>query len=445
MKIKILFLSIFFVLFSQLSFSNQLYAIYNIDTDTVNNLKVKWYILSDIYANIETCNTNKDLYNQTISYYRRSDCFEYNSNYYYIKCDISDNCLLNNILNWKNNSWINYTDTISNNNNLNTTFKNPDTISDYQYYFTPIYLIRTFNKFTEKYYLKTSTLTSNDSVITHNWEKIDWKVVLSKLFTNGTKPIYQSSNGADWYISYQNVGNMIWYAWELPGDWRIAIYNCIKWADELFLSYDKSCEWHKKYNNEIFYLYPYEDKTSNNPEFTANSYLTLKNDLTIIAKTNVAKENISFCIQWNKCIKLSKRWEEYYVFGINKVAWYKITIEWLPAKKYTWYFKYINKNWQVSRSNYFTEIVDNSIFWNITNIWDNKVHISFAIPEKIFPKFYINFNWWNYNLINEWWNIVKNNWLNTYSQNISWLIRWVYESYVVYWSKRLKLNTITIN
>lgn len=410
---KKLFIQILIVFILNLVFSNNLYATYNISSEKINELVNNWYFLSSSYTSEQQCIDKINEYNRTVGFYIRSECFNNNNKFYYLKCDKTENCSLNYILNQNTNN------------------------------FSQVYLFRTYNNRTGKYYLKYSNTKSISSIVTHDWEYVDWISILSNDHVSWTTAIYLWGNWADWYITYNTTSNLLWYAWENPWDWRIAIYNCYRWND-YYISNDISCNGNNRYNNSVFYMYPEEINKNINYWVIADSYVTLKDNLTIIAHTELPIENISFCVTWKSCVRLSEKWEEYKIFGLNKKAGYKITIMSVPAWVYEWYFKYVSADWKLRKSNIFRQIVKKSLDWNVTITWKQKAKVTFSVPEWFYPKFYINFNSWEFNLVDEWWLIRNSGWINTYTQNLSLLFRWVYNSYVIFWNNKLNLNSVTI-
>lgn len=614
--------------------------------------------------------------------------------------------------------------------------------------YKPTYLFRTYNNLTGKHYLKSSTTKDFWSIVTHNWEKVEWSAYISDTNITWTRAVYFSSKWAEWYISFTNNWNLIWYAWTSAWDWRIAVYNCLAWTNDYFMSHDKSCEWQKTVDTNVFYMYPnvqtissstiwsgnveypevfdknikykwnldlniklpkrtwkvpvyvdvhgwwwaiwdkdiifnndfkwvsdsiinswywivsinytlsttqiawsntvyneidcalqwieknkdkyqldtdniaiwwgsagwhlamqyslnqsrYKDtscesnsntptvtkvipvsgwydisidwlpstltnvnelvnnflwmksnaeriwsqkakdnspiynlgsseskskkylmiysknddvlsyekqwlpmydkmleywydislhdtwmtkhdwyhwdwvieaitsflkngtkivpKTINSntwciptfwnfcttntlPAVSATVYVTLKNNITITANTQLPKENITFCIEWWTCSKLDNTWKPYYIFGINKPAWYQTTLNWVLPWKYVWYFKYVDKNWSLWQSNKIESTIESSLSWNTSVNWQN-IYVSFSATEWLTPKFYYNYNWWAFNIVNSWWTTTKSNWIITYTQTFKDLPAWIYNSYIMNWNEKLTLNSTTI-
>lgn len=469
MTSKKLFISLFIFIISSVLFSNNTFAIYEVSSEKIDQLLDNWYYISGSHRSEQLCKDNIKTFSDTASYYDRSECFRHDNKYFYFKCDKNTRCDLNYVLN-QNLRNTKSTNTINNNSNINTTnniLNNTNNVnSNSNNNLIPVYLFRTYNNKTGKYYLKYSTNKNTSNIATHAGEYIDSTYVLSRNYISGTRAVYLWGNGADWYITYNTTSRLIWYAWENMDSSRIAIYNCYKWNDH-YISNNTNCNNNKKYTNEIFYVYP--DKklnisnnsnnnsninSNNNNNLNNNNYYTgywvksdikvsWDNDITFIAYTQLDRNNVSFCINWKDCVKLNYKWEEFNIPWTNTRWGYKINSYWVPAWNYQWHFQFVT-NWVVNKSNPFRHVIKKSTDSNITLTSRQKVRAFFTIPEWYSPKFFINYNWWEYNLIDEWWNITRSNWLVNYSQVLSLYIRWIYNSYLTYGNNRMDFWTINI-
>lgn len=423
---------------------------YSINNSTLSKIQENWYLLSFWYDTEKNCNDKIKEFNSNNFQYKRSECFENNKKYYYFRCSENQKCDLINIT--KNSiSNTNITTNNSNINSKNNTTNNLSNNSNLQISDKLTYLIRTYNIYTNKYYLKTSNTIDYNKIITHKWEKIKWILVLSKANLPWTRAVYISEWWADWYLTYRKTNKLVWYTISDTNNSRVKIYNCLK-KDDLYISSDVNCEWNKRYDNNTFYMQ--DDSFYNNTwkELVASVYTSLNNDITIVAHTKIDKNKISFCILWWKCSALSNKWINYYSFWSNKKVWYELFFKNLPTWNYKWYFRYIDINWELKNSNIISNngtISTNtnqnwSAYWKLTNLWKKYIQVTYTIPQWFNPKFYFNYNWWNYQLIEEWWKTMTQNWLNTYTQNFSWLFSWIYKAYVTYGTNKLDLGSITI-
>ncbi len=452
-----LFISLLLSFISLLVFWNTTYAVYNVDSAKINQLLDKGYFISAAHRSEQLCKDNIKNYSNTANYYDRSECFRSDNKYYYLKCEKNARCDLNYLFNLSTTNTNNTTYKKPNNTNQNNTNNNNNTnVSTTN--IAKVYLYRTFNNKTGKYYLKYSTNSSVNSVITHDGEYVDSVYVLSSKNVSGTTAVYLWWEWADGYITYNPTSKLIWYSGNNSDNWKIAIYNCYKWQD-FFITTDSACNGYKRYNNSVFYVYPAKidnnnsnsnsnnnNNNSNNINWTvtADSYISDDNILTIIANTELNRNNISFCVIWKDCVKISNKWEEYKVGNTNKRAWYKITIMWIPAWVYEWYFKYVSADWILRKSNSFRQVIKRTEWGNLTLISKQKLKAYFTIPEWYNPRFFLNYNWGEYNLIDEWWNITRSNGLLNYTQNLSLFIRWVYDAYVTYWNNRIEFNSVSV-
>ncbi|MDP2090712.1 MAG: hypothetical protein Q8K30_03865 [Candidatus Gracilibacteria bacterium] len=439
---KKLFIHIVLILFIGIFFSSSALAIQDVDKDKINKLLDKGYLISGSHISENSCIDMSKQFSLTSSNYDRTNCFKMDNKYYFLKCDKSSRCDLSYLLK------LNLSNTSGSINNNSSNIYNIDN-------FSKLYLFRTYNSKTGKYYLKYSTSKTTTNIVTHQGEYIDSIYIISNQNIAGTKALYLGGDGVDGYITYNYTNKLIGYVWDKAGDGRIAIYNCYKGSDH-YISNNNTCNGNIKYNSQVFYVYPnnaltsISDNTSNNNldnisgTVIADSIISGNNNLTIIANTQLAKNKISFCINSKNCIKLSSKWEEFKLQGSNTRGGYKTTILSIPSGYYEGYFQYIDANGKIQKSNIFKQLIKKSIDSNVTITSNQKVKAFFTIPEGFIPKFYINYNGGEYNIIEDGWEITKNNGLASYSQIISLYIKGIYNTYVTYGNNRINLNTISI-
>ncbi|MDD2871342.1 MAG: alpha/beta hydrolase fold domain-containing protein [Candidatus Gracilibacteria bacterium] len=200
--------------------------------------------------------------------------------------------------------------------------------------------------------------------------------------------------------------------------------------------------------NQYYYnciLYGNNCDSATNGEVVAYSYITANNTQNIIAKTNLPKQNISYCAGTsNQCVRLDARWENYYEIGTNNFAGYKISIQSIPANTYVGYFKYTGSDGRTYKSNNYKTVVESSANGNVMVTGSQTAKVSFSIPEYLTANYFFNYNGGIFKNVSEGWNVRISNGLKTYTQSFSGLFKGVYNSYVNYGENRLNLNSINI-
>ena len=165
MPSKKLFISLFLSLVSLFLYSNNASALYDVDSAKINQLLDRGYFISAAYRSEQLCKDNIRNYSNTASYYDRSECFRSDNKFYYLKCEKNARCDLNYLFNLNTTNNSNYKPNIvTNTQNHNTNTNNSNNSNN----ISKVFLYRTYNSKTAKYYLKYSTNSNANSVITHD-------------------------------------------------------------------------------------------------------------------------------------------------------------------------------------------------------------------------------------------------------------------------------------